>query len=430
MSDVPPLAVDMPTESLTPLVALFKEKGIRILGTVINPLFCALDVAEHIKDKNHVRTLHAIPDAYIRWGVASDGRGVPRRTRFLTEFGLYRYLLRTKSKLAEPFQHFTYDLLTAERKRTVDDAKLELKIAQSRVKELEKEKSVVHVLRRVGRIELVKVVRTANIARDETRVDEKRIKWLLTGVDDGSDADEISYDNPDAPEEIDPATLTEAPPQETKVATEEEEITPLVKIFEEKKIRVVGTVNEPLFCAADVAQYIKDANSVHFFRHKSSIPYIRWEFIHDAQGQPQKTRFLTEAGMYRYLLSTALPEAEPFQLFTYELLTAERKRTVDDIQLATKIERTRAEELMLRNAAARKEYTRERQELNWCMRSTNEAREVAQKTRARRGRIADARALENELEGIRHYWAPHPPPPEYHVKAKALPQLKKRAGIL
>jgi prophage antirepressor-like protein len=72
--------------------------------------------------------------------------------------------------------------------------------------------------------------------------------------------------------------------------------------------------------------------------------YIRWETVRDACGRPQSTRLLTEAGAYRYLLQSKRPLAEPFQLYVFDLLKAERKRTVDNERLARKIEQTRHEE--------------------------------------------------------------------------------------
>jgi prophage antirepressor-like protein len=408
------LYVDIVSESITPLVALFQEKGIRILGTVDYPLFCALDVARHIKDEHCERILHKLPDKFTRWGPACDALDRPQRSRFLTEEGLYKYLLQSGQKLAEPFQLFTYDLLTAERKRTVDGARLALKIERSRVTELEREKAAEKVLRRAERIQLTETMRAVNTARAELNIEQAQLAWYENGIDNvaaARDANEVQ--SGEAAETIDPSIITEAPAREEKAAEgaeDEDPMTPLVALFEARGVRIAGSVSEPLFCATDTAKYIDDGNSDRIFRDKTPDVYIRWGPLRDAQGQPRTTRFLTEAGLYRYLLRSKLEKAEPFQEFTYALLTAERKRTVDSARLALKIEQTKAEELRRQKAASRKIRRRERKQLNSCMQIANETRESLQKVKERVSRAQMKKAIESDKKAILRYCAPHAPP--------------------
>jgi prophage antirepressor-like protein len=62
--------------------------------------------------------------------------------RYFTEAGMYKFLLQSRSLQAEAFQIFTYDLLKVERKRTVDSIQLSLKIAETRNRELQREKNM------------------------------------------------------------------------------------------------------------------------------------------------------------------------------------------------------------------------------------------------------------------------------------------------
>src|SRR5579872_6240651 len=119
---------------------------------------------------------------------------------------------------------------------------------------------------------------------------------------------------------------------------------PMAALFQEKGIRILGTAEDPLFCAPDTAKYIGDAHSDRVFRESTPEEYIRWELARDARGRLQKTRFLTESGLYRYLLRSGRPRAEEFQSYVYNLLKTERKRIIDSVQLELRIAQTKYEE--------------------------------------------------------------------------------------
>jgi prophage antirepressor-like protein len=131
------------TNPLTPLVALFQAVLIRILGTVDDPLFCALDVAVYIDDgHNYMRIVSKYtPEKFVQKHKATDAMGRQRLTYFLTEAGVYKYLMQTKGEKAEEFQQFVYDLLKGERKRTVGATQLLLKITQTQLEETKREKA-------------------------------------------------------------------------------------------------------------------------------------------------------------------------------------------------------------------------------------------------------------------------------------------------
>ncbi|HVE12201.1 MAG TPA: Bro-N domain-containing protein [Elusimicrobiota bacterium] len=99
-------------------------------GTVLQPLFCAADVATHIGDQNIRRATKDYDEKYRLWAQMEDAVGHKQRAAFLTEKGMYRYLLQSHRKEAAAFQETVYDLLAAERRRVVDAAQLEAKIAR------------------------------------------------------------------------------------------------------------------------------------------------------------------------------------------------------------------------------------------------------------------------------------------------------------
>jgi len=125
------------TTETNPLVDLFQAKGIRIIGAVEDPLFCAADVAKYIGDTHSARTLQELDESEIRWIKVIDAQCRPRQMRFLTEDGLYSYLMWSKRPLAGDFRKYARQLLKAERRRVVDDARLSARIAQTKYEESE-----------------------------------------------------------------------------------------------------------------------------------------------------------------------------------------------------------------------------------------------------------------------------------------------------
>jgi prophage antirepressor-like protein len=121
--------------------------------------------------------------------------------------------------------------------------------------------------------------------------------------------------------------------------------TALVTLFAEKKIRIRGTVADPLICGVDLASYIGDANYGRTFKVYTDALYVQRLPTKDAQGQLRQMLYLTEAGAYKYLLQSRLAKAEPFQLYVYSLLKDARQAEVDIAELKAKIAQTEAEAL-------------------------------------------------------------------------------------
>jgi prophage antirepressor-like protein len=155
----------------TPLVALFKAKDVRIQGTVNLPSFCACDVAKRIGDAGYRRILKDYGTTYVITIESKNTKGRRQRMLYLTERGLYRYLLQSRLDAAIAFQEFTYDLLTAERKRTVNSLHLALKIVRT---QLDEQKNIAQH----ARTETEDVMRVANDAREKLRQTQDKLKRL------------------------------------------------------------------------------------------------------------------------------------------------------------------------------------------------------------------------------------------------------------
>jgi prophage antirepressor-like protein len=130
-----------PAEEITPLVKLFQERAIRVRGTIEQLRICGADVGAHIGDKHYNRIIANYADKYLERISSVGTNGRPCKMLYLTEAGLYKYLLQSKGEEAEEFQDFVFDLLTAERKRTVDSIQLALKISQTEIEETRREKA-------------------------------------------------------------------------------------------------------------------------------------------------------------------------------------------------------------------------------------------------------------------------------------------------
>lgn len=174
---------------MTPLVAIFEEKSIRILGTVEDPLFSVADVAAYIDDTHNCARVickYAIGEYKQR---VNDGPALGGRPSlwYLTEAGLYKYLLQAKGEKAEEFQRFVYKLLKGERKRTVDSLRLAIKIGQAKLSEVRQNEE--------------KLYRVANRMREENTDLKKKNKKLLRDKQAREDADFLQVMGRDLAEE-------------------------------------------------------------------------------------------------------------------------------------------------------------------------------------------------------------------------------------
>jgi len=208
-----------------------------------------------------------------------------------------------------------------------------------------------------------------------------------------------------------PAAQAKAAAERLRVAEEaaqSEEKNPLVDIFLGKEIRVIGTVNDPLFCASDVAKYIGDPNHSQSLKKYAEAAtaetgaYIHKVVIPDRTGLEKKMLYLTENGLYRYLLRSNKDKAVEFQVYVYRILKSERERVVDAVQLAMKILRNLTAE-QLREERAR--HGLARSDADRAMRVANDLRAENRKLKAQAEKkekssynrdIARLRAMEEE----------------------------------
>jgi hypothetical protein len=104
-----------------------KIRARRIAGEL---LFCASDVSSYIGDTHLNRVLPALPKASVQQVECKDTQGRRRFMMFFTEGGLYEYLFQSRLERAKQFRRYVVELLIAERKRVVDEALLEAKLAR------------------------------------------------------------------------------------------------------------------------------------------------------------------------------------------------------------------------------------------------------------------------------------------------------------
>ncbi len=113
---------------------LFKD--VEVVGSPINPLFNARDVARLINDThNYERKLKSLNLKDIIRMNSKDTIGRDVETSYLTEIGLYRYLLQSKNKAAEEFQYSIYEQLVELRKQTITDEMMKNKILTGKLEQ-------------------------------------------------------------------------------------------------------------------------------------------------------------------------------------------------------------------------------------------------------------------------------------------------------
>jgi prophage antirepressor-like protein len=120
------------THDFTSLIEYFVSKDIRITGSVNNPLFCLIDVAKHIDDVNYNRTCEKYDESLKKNIDYNTGKKI-QNMGFLTEYGLYEYLLTSPRPKAKEFRRMVFEILKQIRKKVVDSVKLQYKLLLSRM---------------------------------------------------------------------------------------------------------------------------------------------------------------------------------------------------------------------------------------------------------------------------------------------------------
>jgi prophage antirepressor-like protein len=96
--------------------------------------------------------------------------------------------------------------------------------------------------------------------------------------------------------------------------------------FGDHKVRTAGTLDAPLFCAADVCEVLGIANARDAV---SRLPQHDVEpvGIADTQGKNRTSSFVTEAGLYKLILRSRKPQAEEFvEWITRDVLPSIRRK--------------------------------------------------------------------------------------------------------
>jgi DNA gyrase/topoisomerase IV subunit B len=107
------------------------------------------------------------------------------------------------------------------------------------------------------------------------------------------------------------------------------DIDTLTQYFKDKNIKIRGTVNEPLFRAIDIAKKINDELS---YTKNVSLEYI----VKIKEGN-KDVNYITEWGLYEYLLKSTKDEAVVFQKVVYNILVQVRKQIVNACELSRRL---------------------------------------------------------------------------------------------
>jgi prophage antirepressor-like protein len=114
----------------------------------------------------------------------------------------------------------------------------------------------------------------------------------------------------------------------------------LVEYFQSDNIRIIGTVDEPLFHMTDVAEHIGDTANVHrTTKEFDETLKVKAEFNDGIQNR--NACFLTEDGLYEYLMIAPGKESYKFRIMVRNILKQIRKQVVDEVRLKYKLLLTR-----------------------------------------------------------------------------------------
>lgn len=88
-----------------------------------------------------------------------------------------------------------------------------------------------------------------------------------------------------------------------------------IKIFENEKfgkIRTAGTADNPYFCLADICK-ILEINNVTDVKNRLKKDGVDSIEVIDTLGRKQKACFINEQNLYKVIMRSDKPLAEPFQ---------------------------------------------------------------------------------------------------------------------
>lgn len=118
------IKVNLTPIDIDTLTQYFKDKDVKIRGTITEPLFRAIDIAKKIKDgDNYTRTVSLEYIVKIKEG--------NKDVNYITEYGLYEYLLKSTKDEAIVFQKVVYNILVQVRRQIVSVGELHARLLDS-----------------------------------------------------------------------------------------------------------------------------------------------------------------------------------------------------------------------------------------------------------------------------------------------------------
>lgn len=113
------------------------------------------------------------------------------------------------------------------------------------------------------------------------------------------------------------------------------------------EVRVAGTPEKPFFCLADVCRVLEIKN-VSDCKSRLKQDGVVLTEVTDALGRAQETTFISEQNLYKVIMRSDKPQAEPFQDWVCgEVLPSIRKTGSYSIQQQYEIPQSFSEALML-----------------------------------------------------------------------------------
>ena len=189
---------------------------------------------------------------------------------------------------------------------------------------------------------------------------------------------------------------------------EKRELTILTeRIILGQEFRIYGTVENPMFLVADIARAIDAKNSrvlcniVDDANKIKTTLIVNQDYYQNSQGGLRENKecwFVTEAGLYKILMRSDKPKAQPFQdkvceilkeirqtggyihtepdddddiIIARALVAAQRKIELRDKQLAAIQEENRKQQELLEEQAPKVELANERLSMNGCISITD-----------------------------------------------------------
>ena len=94
-------------------------------------------------------------------------------------------------------------------------------------------------------------------------------------------------------------------------------------VHSDKRIRVFGTPEDPLFLARDVAEWIEHSNVTEMLKCVDSDEKLTSAILR--AGQMRQVNMLTEDGLYEVLMQSRKPKAKEFKKEVKKILKSIRK---------------------------------------------------------------------------------------------------------